>query len=244
MVSFLYQSNSALLQLGKGLFMTKTNLKTLAYTAIRHKIITCEYAPGTFLNEERLTEELRLSRTPVRDALSRLEQEELIEIRPKRGIMVTPLSVNDINMIFEMRTLYEPYILLHYGALLPEKRLIELNDIFLHTKPDSEYFQNNDYFYELDSEFHLMVVNACPNTYIRHSYNLIWAQNQRFRNLTGNVSTSRLTATFQEHLDITGPCLRKNWKEAADKMAYHLEQSKKSSFDYVLNSPDPPHIQL
>ena len=91
MVSFLYQSNSALLQLGQGLFMTKTNLKTLAYTAIRHKIITCEYAPGTFLNEERLTEELRLSRTPVRDALSRLEQEELIEIRPKRGIMVTPL---------------------------------------------------------------------------------------------------------------------------------------------------------
>ena len=238
MVSFLYQSNSALLQLGKGLFMTKTNLKTLAYTAIRHKIITCEYAPGTFLNEERLTEELRLSRTPVRDALSRLEQEGLIEIRPKRGIMVTPLSVNDINMIFEMRTLYEPYI------LLPEKRLIELNDIFLHTKPDSEYFQNNDYFYELDSEFHLMVVNACPNTYIRHSYSLIWAQNQRFRNLTGNVSASRLTATFQEHLDITGPCLRKNWKEAADKMAYHLEQSKKSSFDYVLNSPDPPHIQL
>ena len=158
--------------------------------------------------------------------------------------MVTPLSVNDINMIFEMRTLYEPYILLHYGALLPEKRLIELNDIFLHTKPDSEYFQNNDYFYELDSEFHLMVVNACPNTYIRHSYSLIWAQNQRFRNLTGNVSASRLTATFQEHLDITGPCLRKNWKEAADKMAYHLEQSKKSSFDYVLNSPDPPHIQL
>ncbi len=224
--------------------MTKTNLKTLAYTAIRHKIITCEYAPGTFLNEERLTEELRLSRTPVRDALSRLEQEGLIEIRPKRGIMVTPLSVNDINMIFEMRTLYEPYILLHYGALLPEKRLIELNDIFLHTKPDSEYFQNNDYFYELDSEFHLMVVNACPNTYIRHSYSLIWAQNQRFRNLTGNVSTSRLTATFQEHLDITGSCLRKNWKEAADKMAYHLEQSKKSSFDYVLNSPDPPHIQL
>lgn len=244
MISFLYQSNSASPQLGKGLFMTKTNLKTLAYTAIRHKIITCEYAPGTFLNEERLTEELHLSRTPVRDALGRLEQEGLIEIRPKRGIMVTPLSVNDINMIFEMRMLYEPYILLHYGALLPEKRLIELNDRFLHTKPDSEYLHDNDYCYELDSEFHLMIVNACPNTYIRHSYGLIWAQNQRFRNLTGNVSASRLTATFQEHLDIIGPCLCKNWKEAADKMAYHLEQSKKSSFDYVLNSPDPPDIHL
>ena len=71
--------------------MPKINLKTLAYNAIRQKIVTCEYAPGTFLNEEFLTEDLNLSRTPVRDALGRLEQEGLIQIRPKRGIMVTGL---------------------------------------------------------------------------------------------------------------------------------------------------------
>ena len=48
--------------------MPKTNLKTLAYHHIRQKIITCEYAPGAFLNEEMLTEDMNLSRTPVRDA--------------------------------------------------------------------------------------------------------------------------------------------------------------------------------
>ena len=53
--------------------MSKMNLKTQAYNTIRQKIVTCEYAPGTFLNEELLTTELGLSRTPVRDALSRLE---------------------------------------------------------------------------------------------------------------------------------------------------------------------------
>ena len=87
--------------------MPKTNLKTLAYHHIRQKIITCEYAPGAFLNEEMLTEDMNLSRTPVRDALSRLEQEGLIQIRSKRGIMVTPLSVREINMIYEMRLLYD-----------------------------------------------------------------------------------------------------------------------------------------
>ena len=91
--------------------MPKTNLKTLAYNKIRQKIVTCEYAPGTFLNEEILTEALSLSRTPIRDALGRLEQEGLIEIRPKRGITVKSLTVSDINMIFEVRNLYEPYIL-------------------------------------------------------------------------------------------------------------------------------------
>lgn len=66
--------------------MAKTNLKTLAYKTIKQKIVTCEYAPGLYLNEEILTEELKISRTPIRDALSRLEQEGLIEIKPKKGL--------------------------------------------------------------------------------------------------------------------------------------------------------------
>ena len=64
--------------------MSKMNLKTQAYNTIRQKIVTCEYAPGTFLNEELLTTELGLSRTPVRDALSRLEQEGLIENKTQK----------------------------------------------------------------------------------------------------------------------------------------------------------------
>ena len=66
--------------------MAKTNLKTQAYNAIRRKIVTCEYAPGTFINEELLTNELGLSRTPIRDALSRLEQEGL-RLNLKRGFL-------------------------------------------------------------------------------------------------------------------------------------------------------------
>ena len=79
--------------------MAGSNLKTLAYTQIRRKIVSCEYAPGSNLNEEMLTSALGLSRTPVRDALGRLEQEGLVEIRPKKGVTVTPLTVTDINMI-------------------------------------------------------------------------------------------------------------------------------------------------
>ena len=167
--------------------MPKTNLKTLAYNKIRQKIVTCEYAPGTFLNEEILTEALGLSRTPIRDALSRLEQEGLIEIRPKRGITVKSLTVSDINMIFEVRNLYEPYILKNYGSLLPVERLHGFYDIFLHTDSNSECFKNNDYFYELDSDFHLMIVRSCPNVYIQNNYSLILTQNARFRYMTGNV---------------------------------------------------------
>lgn len=224
--------------------MPKTNLKTLAYNTIRQKIVTCEYAPGTFLNEEILTDALQLSRTPVRDALSRLEQEGLVEIKPKKGIAVTSLSVNDINMIFEVRNLYEPYILLNYGSLLPVDKLQEFYNIFFHKNADSECFQDNDYFYELDSAFHLMIVNSCPNSYIQQNYSMIRTQNERFRYMTGNVSNNRLEDTFREHLDIIRPCLQKNWKEAAEKMVFHLEESKRATFRLIFSGMDKSPIGL
>lgn len=216
--------------------MNKINLKTLAYNSIKSKIITCEYAPGTFLNEEALTEELNISRTPIRDALSRLEQEGLIEIKAKKGITVTPLTMKDINMIFEIRCMYEPYILKQYGNSLSDEKLAEFYRIFSHPNADSEEFKDNDYYYELDSSFHQMIIDACPNIYIKQNYNLIQTQSERFRFMTGNVSNNRLEETFREHNEIITHCLQKDWEVAAEKLLNHLEESKKATFKLAFDS--------
>ena len=89
----------------------RSTLKYSTYEFIKNKIICCEYEPGTFLNEEILCEETGVSRTPVRDALGRLEQEGLVKILPKKGVMISNLSINDMNMTYEFRLLLEPYIL-------------------------------------------------------------------------------------------------------------------------------------
>lgn len=216
--------------------MKKINLKTLAYNSIKQKIITCEYAPGSFLNEEILTEELKISRTPIRDALGRLENEGLIEIKPKRGIFVTSLSARDINMIFEVRKLYEPYVLKQYGTSFQEEKLTDFYNIFSHPHADSERFKNNDYYYELDSSFHQMIMDLCPNVYIHTNYQLIQTQSERFRFMTGNVSNNRLVETFKEHNEIISACLRKDWDLAVEKLLYHLEESKKATFRLVFES--------
>ena len=64
--------------------MAKESLKSKAYNLIKTKIVNCEYAPGTFLNESMLMGEIGSSRTPIREALSKLEQENLVRILPKR----------------------------------------------------------------------------------------------------------------------------------------------------------------
>lgn len=216
--------------------MKKINLKTLAYTTIKQKIITCEYAPGSFLNEEILTDELKISRTPIRDALSRLEIEGLIEIRPKRGIFVTSLSARDINMIYEVRKLYEPYIISNYGSSFSDEKLTYFYKIFSHPNADSERFKNNDYYYELDASFHQMIIDLCPNVYLHQNYQLIQTQSERFRFMTGNVSNNRLVETFKEHNEIISACLQKDWESAAYKLLFHLEESKKATFRLVFES--------
>ena len=72
--------------------MSKESLKQIAYNTIKNKILTCDYKPNAFLNEDIICADLKMSRTPVRDALSRIEQENLIKIFPKKGFLVSSFS--------------------------------------------------------------------------------------------------------------------------------------------------------
>jgi DNA-binding GntR family transcriptional regulator len=82
--------------------MSNHSLETIAYTSIREKIISCEYFPGTILSENELAAELKMSRTPIRSALSHLESEGYIVSIHKRGIQVKDLSYKEIVDMYEV----------------------------------------------------------------------------------------------------------------------------------------------
>ena len=67
-----------------------------AYYGIRELIVTLELAPGSPVSERELMERLGLGRTPVREALRTLAQEKLVEVYPRRGIVVSPVEVGDL----------------------------------------------------------------------------------------------------------------------------------------------------
>ena len=215
--------------------MKNDPLKLKAYHMIKEKIISCEYAPGSYLNEEQIGESISASRTPIRDALSRLEQEGLITIMPKKGILVSPLSVNDINMIFEVRILYEPYALEHYGHVLDGEKLLHYFEAVSITagKNDPE---NRQEFFQLDDDLHAFIMSAVPNRYLHQTYDLIQNQNLRFRVMTGARLEKRLGETCEEHLEILKACLQGDWGLAAEAMREHLKQSRASTFDLMFAS--------
>jgi DNA-binding GntR family transcriptional regulator len=81
----------------------------LAYEAIKHRIFTVVYAPGAYLNEVAVSRELDIGRTPVHHALHRLAKEGLVDIIPRKGVIVRPVSLDEVAHIIEARLVNETY---------------------------------------------------------------------------------------------------------------------------------------
>ena len=195
----------------------KLSLKLQAYQYLKTKILNCEYRPNEFLNEQKLCAEMgNISRTPMRDALGRLEQEGLITILPKKGLMVSGITEEDVHSMFEMRLLVEPYALRTYGNEIPQEELAAFTEL-MHN-PD-----RIDDFCKADDDFHELLMSTLPNKYLRSAYDRITGLNTRFRIMTGKVSMINLEQTCEEHLEILDAATKGDWNTAADALQKHLE---------------------
>jgi hypothetical protein len=83
-------------------------LSERAYERVKHDIICCLFAPGSEISEAQLCAQYKLGKAPVRMALSRLAHDGLVRAIPRRGYMVTPVTLKDIQDVFELRLLLEP----------------------------------------------------------------------------------------------------------------------------------------
>jgi len=216
--------------------MSRPSLKQIAYNTIKEKILSCEYEPSSFFNEEALCEELQMSRTPVRDALSRMEQENLIQIVPKKGFFIAPMSITEINMVFEGRLLLEPYIIINYCQHLSDETLQEMQSL-LSLEKDNIH-KKDMAIYQADHSFHMCLINQCTNHYFLRLYDNLHNQNNRLRVLSGRSSNDRLKMTLDEHMRIFTELTKRNLEQAASYMRDHLINSKEASFQsFITNHP-------
>jgi DNA-binding GntR family transcriptional regulator len=79
-----------------------------AYEVIKADIILCKLAPGAAFTEAGLAERYRLGRAPIRSALSRLTQDGFVDVMPRRGYVISPITLSGVQEIFELRLILEP----------------------------------------------------------------------------------------------------------------------------------------
>lgn len=133
-----------------------------AYDEIKFRIITCKYRPGEVLSEAAISHELRIGRTPVHQAIHRLMMEGLISIMPRKGVMVTPVGVEEVMEIIDVRLVNECYCARLAADRASEAELQELKAI-LDAAEDVMRKRDVQEMMLLDREFHDTLARAAKN---------------------------------------------------------------------------------
>lgn len=150
------------------------SFKATAYNHIKKQIISCQYKPGEVLDLNAIKDQLKISRTPVRDAITTLEQEHFVTVLPRRGVLVSNITPKDIADLYVIREQLEPFIARTAAPLIDREKVIELKNGFL--APDGATSDFN----QLDMEFHSYLVQLVNNPYITSIMKLVLDHNMRF----------------------------------------------------------------
>ncbi|HXZ07031.1 MAG TPA: GntR family transcriptional regulator [Paraburkholderia sp.] len=142
------------------------------YLAIKDALTTGGYSAGQYLREEQLAKRLGVSRTPVREALRRLDAEGWVETRPNYGVRVKAWTLQDVREIFEARLLIEPYLAsraaLHIST--PDiERLKTLADVMLAITQRPSTTASCEAWFTANGEFHAIVTAAANNARLDRS---------------------------------------------------------------------------
>lgn len=194
-----------------------------AYETLLDRMLSKELAPGTVLQERALSEELQISRTPIREAFTRLESEGFVTRHAGRLLTVREIPVQELMEIFHVRSILEVEgIALATDRLSPEK-LTEIRKIF--ESQMNGPIPDGGNHWDADDLLHGSIADASGNKVLA---NLV----RNLRRKTRMFSLKRMPERFipgsEEHLAIIEALERRDAGAARAAMALHLENSKRS----------------
>ncbi|MCR5833429.1 MAG: GntR family transcriptional regulator [Selenomonadaceae bacterium] len=182
--------------------------------------------PGERLMEVQLAEELGISRTPVREAIRKLEQEGYVIMIPRRGTYVSSISIHDVKEIFEIRTALES---LSIGLATMRIEPEELEKLRTKLEEIKGYIESNDIdkIVETDIEFHGLLYQVSRNDRLVSIINNLKEQLARYRTLSMSYP-GRLRETFEEHTAIVKAIADGDMDAAREAAERHMEQAEKT----------------
>ena len=138
------------------------SLNEQAYLAFRHKLITLRYKPGEYLNTAQVMDDLAMGRTPINQAIHRLATEGLLQIIPRKGVMVAPLSIDDALELIEVRLVNETLCVELASQKVIDSHIQQLRELNQQIARASES-RSREEMMLLDREFH-QVLGISPAT--------------------------------------------------------------------------------
>ena len=191
-----------------------------AYLAIRGLIVSLELPPGAVIDERQLMQRLALGRTPVREALRRLAQEQLVEVFPRRGMFVTNVDVRDLARISEVRLALEP----EAARLAAERATDEERDALAEL---GDQIKRGADLMGLDERIHRAVYAASHNHLLEKTLGEYYVLALRIWTIALDRAQD-LEDAVEAHRDLIQAIVVANGDRAADIMRAHVEDFEQS----------------
>lgn len=204
----------------------------LVYQGVKSRILDNVFPPGFQILEQDLAKIFEVSRTPVREALLRLEGEGLVEVVPRHGMRVYPISLADMKEIYEILSSLEPK-----AAELVAERHLRDEEIFPLEQSANEMAEaleddDLDRWANADEQFHRSLVELCGNRRLTTMVMNCWAQSHRARMVTLRIRPRPVKSTM-EHIAIVDAIKKGDAKRANELFRKHRERGGKAMMDIL-----------
>lgn len=203
-----------------------------AYVELRDLIVSLELEPGSLVTEPELVARLQIGRTPVREALRRLAQERLIEVYPRRGMLVTNVDVRELARLCEVRAALEPEAARLAAERATQADLDEITRLI--DELGRSRRRDDRTLIDLDRAIHEAVYRASHNRFLAET--LDWYYTHALRIWMLGLDRTRLGDAVQEHVPLLDAIRRGRGARAAELMRAHVERFEDEMRDALLEA--------
>lgn len=174
----------------------RSTLQYKVTTKLREVILTGEFEPGERLVQEEWATKLGVSRMPIREALQQLEIEGLVKIEPRRGAIVTPISIEDIEEIYYLRAVLEGEAVERSLPNLKLEDIKALEEIYNEMIVLENVDEDVQVYMELNKHYHRIMKSGCDWRRIHNMIDTLW---RGIPSYTPSLLSNHIKKSHKEH---------------------------------------------
>lgn len=209
--------------------LAKPMIQNLVYEYLLEQIVNGDFSPHEKLEEKRISDTMRVSRTPVREALKKLETNGYVSVSPRKGYFVKNLSPKEIDNIYTILARLEGLAVELAGPNIGKNELDELRKL---AETIEEAYEKNRYrkAWEENRKFHLLLAHLSENSALEDLVQQARMKVHLYRYF--EVTIGRMGEYAHDHWGILEALRKKGYKVAAQRMELHIDRIRKIISDF------------
>lgn len=211
-------------------------LNEKVYRILKEKIIKGTLKSGTKILESEIAKQMGVSRTPIREAIRKLDVDGLVIMNPNRGVQVIDFLIEDLREVLQIRELLEGFAAYIAAKKISDKEIIKLEEII--KKMRNEAAKGNIAAYtDLNSQFHNVILELSENKRLIRLCNSLSGHEYKFK-IEALTLVERLKYSIEEHIKILEALKKRNSIEAKSLTQSHIENVLKNILSYEKEKKD------